>query len=115
MKISNKIVRFLTKQKPQQTAEWEKVELEIINSQKLLHCRNRNLPTNGKRNILVTSALPYVNNKPHLGNIIGAVLSADVYARYARLMGYNVLYICGTDEYGTASEVKALQEKTSPR
>ena len=40
------------------------------------------LPEPGKRNILITSALPYVNNVPHLGNIIGSVLSADVFARY---------------------------------
>lgn len=41
------------------------------------------LPEEGKRNVLVTSALPYVNNVPHLGNIVGSVLSADVFARYA--------------------------------
>jgi methionyl-tRNA synthetase len=52
---------------------------------------------------LITSALPYVNNVPHLGNIIGCVLSADVYARFKRLQGSNVLYVCGTDEYGTAT------------
>jgi hypothetical protein len=46
------------------------------------------LPVKGKRNILITSALPYVNNVPHLGNIIGCVLSADVYARYCRLRGW---------------------------
>lgn len=69
---------------------------------------------NTKRNILITSALPYVNNVPHLGNLIGCVLSADVYARYCRLMGYNTLYICGTDEYGTATETKALEEKCTP-
>jgi len=57
---------------------------------------------------LITSALPYVNNVPHLGNIIGCVLSADVYARYARLAGHNAIYICGTDEYGTATETKAM-------
>lgn len=43
------------------------------------------LPQKGKRNILVTSALPYVNNVPHLGNIVGSVLSADVFARYRSL------------------------------
>ena len=63
---------------------------------------------------LVTSALPYVNNVPHLGNLT-QVLSADVFARFCRLMGYETLYICGTDEYGTASETKALQEGMSPR
>ena len=39
------------------------------------------LPEKGKKNILITSALPYVNNVPHLGNIIGSVLSADVFSR----------------------------------
>ncbi|KAL1918382.1 uncharacterized protein VTP21DRAFT_3042 [Calcarisporiella thermophila] len=71
------------------------------------------LPKKGERNILITSALPYVNNTPHLGNIIGSVLSADVFARYSRLRGYNTLYICGTDEYGTATETKALEEGLS--
>lgn len=72
------------------------------------------VPVSDRRNILITSALPYVNNVPHLGNIIGCVLSADVYARYCRLRGYNTLYVCGTDEYGTATEVKAMQEKCTP-
>ncbi len=63
---------------------------------------------------LVTSALPYVNNVPHLGNLT-QVLSADVFARFCRLRGYETLYICGTDEYGTASETRALQEGVSPR
>ncbi|MBN1518760.1 MAG: methionine--tRNA ligase [Spirochaetales bacterium] len=62
---------------------------------------------------LVTSALPYVNNVPHLGNLI-QVLSADVFARACRLRGYDTLYVCGTDEYGTATETKALEEGVSP-
>ncbi|HAK68124.1 MAG TPA: methionine--tRNA ligase, partial [Treponema sp.] len=62
---------------------------------------------------LITSALPYVNNIPHLGNLI-QVLSADVFARFCRSRGYETLYICGTDEYGTATETRALEEgKTS--
>lgn len=73
------------------------------------------LPIPGKRNVLITSALPYVNNVPHLGNIIGCVLSADVFARYCRLRGYNAVYICGTDEYGTATETKAMEEKCTPQ
>lgn len=59
------------------------------------------LPKSGQRNVLITSALPYVNNVPHLGTLIGCILSADVFARYCRLRGYNTLYISGTDEYGT--------------
>ncbi|XP_029666465.1 methionine--tRNA ligase, cytoplasmic [Formica exsecta] len=73
------------------------------------------LPKKGERNVLVTSALPYVNNVPHLGNIIGCVLSADIFARYCRQRNYNTLYISGTDEYGTATEAKAMQEKTTPQ
>jgi len=64
---------------------------------------------------LITSALPYVNNIPHLGNIIGCVLSADVFARYSRLAGYQTLFISGTDEYGTTTETKAKEEKLTPR
>ncbi len=63
---------------------------------------------------LITSALPYVNNIPHLGNLI-QVLSADVFARYCRLRGYQTLYVCGTDEYGTATETRALEEGITPR
>jgi methionyl-tRNA synthetase len=70
---------------------------KLVHSQKLQQKNQLRTPSSDMRNILVTSALPYVNNKPHLGNIVGAVLSADVFARYARLMGYNTLYICGTD------------------
>ncbi|XP_065221713.1 methionine--tRNA ligase, cytoplasmic isoform X2 [Planococcus citri] len=73
------------------------------------------LPQAGEKNILITSALPYVNNVPHLGNIIGCVLSADVFARYCKLRNWNALYIAGTDEYGTATETKALEEKLTPR
>jgi methionyl-tRNA synthetase len=68
-----------------------------------------------KKKRLITSALPYVNNVPHLGNIIGCVLSADVFYRYCRIAGYDALYICGTDEYGTTTETRALQEAITPQ
>ncbi|HDQ13812.1 MAG TPA: methionine--tRNA ligase, partial [Sediminispirochaeta sp.] len=67
-----------------------------------------------KKRRLITSALPYVNNIPHLGNLI-QVLSADVFARFCRSAGYETLYVCGTDEYGTATETKALEEGVSPK
>ncbi len=63
---------------------------------------------------LITAALPYVNNIPHLGNIIQS-LSGDVFARFCRNRGYDTLYICGVDEYGTATETKALEEGKEPR
>ncbi|MDR2746554.1 MAG: methionine--tRNA ligase [Treponema sp.] len=63
---------------------------------------------------LISSALPYVNNVPHLGNLI-QVLSADAFARFCRLRGYETLYVCGTDEYGTATENRAAEEGVSPR
>ncbi len=67
------------------------------------------------KKILITSALPYVNNVPHLGNLVGAVLSADVYARFSRQMGYETLYICGSDEHGTATETKAKELGVTPK
>lgn len=59
---------------------------------------------------LITSALPYVNGLPHLGHLIGCLLPSDVFARYLRNKGEEVLYICGTDEHGTPSEVGAAKE-----
>ncbi len=73
--------------------------------------KNR-IPTKKRR--LVTAALPYVNNVPHLGNLI-QVLSADVFARFCRQYGFETLYICGTDEYGTATETKALEQGVGPK
>ncbi len=60
--------------------------------------------------ILITSALPYVNGIPHLGHLVGCLLPSDVYARFMRMSGNEVLYICGTDEHGTPSEVGAAKE-----
>ena len=59
------------------------------------------------RRILVTSALPYINGVKHLGNLAGSMLPADVYARFQRLRGHDVLYICATDEHGTPAELAA--------
>ncbi|KAF8635183.1 hypothetical protein AX15_000515 [Amanita polypyramis BW_CC] len=73
------------------------------------------VPKEGERNILITSALPYCNNVPHLGNIIGSTLSADVYSRYSRTRNRRTLYVCGTDEYGTATETQALKEGITPQ
>jgi methionyl-tRNA synthetase len=59
--------------------------------------------------ILVTSALPYVNGIKHIGNLAGSILPADVYARFLRLRGRDVLFVCGTDEHGTPAELAALE------
>jgi methionyl-tRNA synthetase len=59
--------------------------------------------------ILVTSALPYVNGIKHIGNLAGSILPADVYARFQRLRGRDVLFVCGTDEHGTPAELAALE------
>ena len=57
--------------------------------------------------ILVTSALPYINGIKHLGNLAGSMLPADVYARFQRARGHEVLAICATDEHGTPAELAA--------
>lgn len=56
---------------------------------------------------LVTSSLPYINGIKHLGNLVGSILPADVYARFLRQTGKEVLYICGTDDHGTPAEISA--------
>jgi len=56
---------------------------------------------------LITSALPYINGVKHLGNLVGSMLPADVYARHQRLRGHDVLFICATDEHGTPAELAA--------
>ena len=57
--------------------------------------------------ILITSALPYINGVKHLGNLVGSMLPADVYARFQRQRGADVLFICATDEHGTPAELAA--------
>ncbi len=60
---------------------------------------------------LITSALPYINGIKHLGNLVGSLLPADIYARYLRQRGEEVLYICGTDDYGAPAEIAANEEQ----
>jgi methionyl-tRNA synthetase len=63
----------------------------------------------------VTSALPYANGPLHIGHIAGAYLPADIFVRYLRLKGEDVVYVCGSDEYGAAITIKAKKEGTTPR
>ena len=59
--------------------------------------------------ILITSAIPYINGIKHLGNLVGSQLPADLYARYNRARGNEVLFICATDEHGTPAELAAAK------
>lgn len=65
--------------------------------------------------ILITCALPYVNNVPHIGNIAGSHLPADIFARYCRLVGHDVVFIGGSDEHGTPTEVASAKIKITPK
>lgn len=68
-----------------------------------------------KERILVTSALPYVNGPIHLGHLSGAYLPADIYVRYNRMKGNDIIYICGSDEHGVPITISADKEKVSPQ
>lgn len=59
--------------------------------------------------LLITSAIPYINGIKHLGNLVGSQLPADLYARYARARGAEVMFICATDEHGTPAELAAAK------
>lgn len=64
---------------------------------------------------LITSALPYANGALHLGHLAGAYLPADIYVRYLRLMGRDVVWVCGSDEHGAAITIRAKKEGISPQ
>ena len=68
-----------------------------------------------KEKILVTSALPYVNGPIHLGHLSGAYLPADIFVRYKRLKGSDILYICGSDEHGVPITITADKEGVKPK
>ncbi len=68
-----------------------------------------------KEKRLITAALPYTNNVPHLGNMVGSHYPADIFARYCRLAGHDTVFIGGTDEHGTASEIAAQQNGVTPQ
>jgi methionyl-tRNA synthetase len=68
-----------------------------------------------KEKILVTSALPYANGPIHLGHLSGAFLPADIYVRYKRLRGDDIIFICGSDEHGVPITISADKEGVSPQ
>ncbi|MCP4122015.1 MAG: class I tRNA ligase family protein, partial [Bacteroidetes bacterium] len=63
----------------------------------------------------ITSALPYANGPLHIGHLAGAYLNADIYARYLRMKGRDVLYVCGSDEHGAAITLRAKKEDKTPQ
>ena len=71
--------------------------------------------TNNYKRLTVTAALPYANGYIHLGHIAGAYLPADMYSRYQKLTGKDMIFICGSDENGTAIEMTALREDVTPQ
>ena len=68
-----------------------------------------------KRRITITAALPYTNGPIHIGHLAGVYVPADIYARYQRLEGNDVAFICGSDEHGVAISMKARKEGTTPQ
>lgn len=67
-----------------------------------------------QRRVLITAALPYANNHPHLGHVAGVYLPADTYHRYLNLMGVESIFICGSDDHGVPITISAQQENSSP-
>ena len=70
---------------------------------------------NQPKRYLITAALPYANGLKHIGHLAGAYLPADIYVRYLRARQRDVLFICGSDEHGTAIPIQAMKEGTTPR
>ena len=70
---------------------------------------------NQPKRYLVTSALPYANGLKHIGHLAGAYIPADIYVRYLRAQKRDVVYVCGSDEHGTAIPIQAMKEGTTPQ
>lgn len=70
---------------------------------------------NQPKRYLVTSALPYANGLKHVGHLAGAYVPADIYVRYLRAQKRDVVFVCGSDEHGTAIPIQAAKEGTTPR
>jgi methionyl-tRNA synthetase len=70
---------------------------------------------NHPKRYLITAALPYANGLKHVGHLAGAYLPADIYVRYLRAQKRDVVFICGSDEHGTAIPIQAMKEGTTPR
>jgi len=70
---------------------------------------------NTPKRYTITAALPYTNGPIHIGHLAGVYVPADIYARYLRLKGQDVAYICGSDEHGVAIPMKAKKEGVSPQ
>jgi len=64
---------------------------------------------------LVTSALPYANGRIHIGHLAGAYLPADIFVRFLRMRGKDVLFVCGSDEHGVPITLRAMEEGTTPQ
>ena len=74
----------------------------------------KNLILNKKR-FTITAALPYANGPIHIGHLAGAYVPADIYSRYLKLKGHDVVFICGSDEHGAAIPIRAKKEGVSPQ
>jgi methionyl-tRNA synthetase len=72
-------------------------------------------PATLPKRYLITSALPYANGLKHIGHLAGAYIPADVYARYLRARKRDVVFVCGSDEHGTAIPIQAMKEGTTPQ
>lgn len=70
---------------------------------------------NNPKRYLITSALPYANGLKHIGHLAGAYLPADIYTRYLKAQKRDVVFVCGSDEHGTAIPIQAMKEGTTPQ
>ena len=70
---------------------------------------------NTPKRYTITAALPYTNGPIHIGHLAGVYVPSDIYARYLRLTGKDVAYICGSDEHGVAIPMRAKKEGVSPQ
>ena len=68
-----------------------------------------------KKTYTITAALPYTNGPIHIGHLAGVYIPADIFSRFMKLVGHDVIFICGSDEHGVPITIKAKQEGVTPK
>ena len=71
--------------------------------------------SNTPQRYTITAALPYTNGPIHIGHLAGVYVPADIYARYLRMQGNDVAFVCGSDEHGVPITIKAKKEGVTPQ
>ena len=88
---------------------------QSVSNLELIYIKNIEAVSKEYKRYLITSALPYANGPVHIGHLAGVYVPSDIYTRYLRLKGHDVISVCGSDEHGVPITIKARKEGITPQ